>query len=345
MKYGTFSALVGLLAASLAAAESASPPAAATSTASHAVIQAGQHWGEKARVHRFERLRSGAVKTEKGWNVQDFASAFFNPSKEEITVSMKMVSDDPKFRFANGQVGVFTKTYTLGPMRACTDNIYIGSPANGKPNWPVAYRTNFTGSVEFTGSKPFYYYMLRETDIGQDPDLTKAYYAAWNPWSDEAPTAWDDELGQFVVPYTNYWHNEAAWPIGWQSLLTLKNDTDRPATYAVKHVPSYGAQFNPKNSQITYYKEQTVRVRLQGGEKRTIPLQVLFGWAADQMSSMEGYLLIKPDRADAKGKTSVRLSLIPNDSGKPLHGMVTMHVPGAYFGKTDLDADLAVLLH
>jgi hypothetical protein len=40
------------------------------------------------------------------------------------------------------------------------------------------------------------------------------------------------------------------------------------------------------------------------------------------MSSMEGYLLIKPDRADAKGKTTVRFSVIPNDSGKPLHGMM-----------------------
>ena len=40
------------------------------------------------------------------------------------------------------------------------------------------------------------------------------------------------------------------------------------------------------------------------------------------MSSMEGYLLIKPDRADAKGKTTVSFSVIPNDSGKPLHGMM-----------------------
>ena len=222
MKYGAFYVLVGLIASSLRAAESASPPAAATSTASHAVIPAGKHLGEKALVHRFERLRAGAIKTEKGWNVQDFASAFFNPSLEAITVSMKMVSDDPKFRFANGQVGTFTKTYQLRPMQGCTDNIYIGNPSLGKPNWPVAYGTNFKGSVEFTSSKPFYYYMLRETDIGQEPDLTKAYYAAWNPWSDDVPSAWDEGLKQFVVPYTNYWHNETAWVIGWQSLLTLK---------------------------------------------------------------------------------------------------------------------------
>ena len=56
---------------------------AATTTASHAVIPPGSHLGEKALVHRFERLRAGAVKTEKGWNVQDFASSFFNPTVEK----------------------------------------------------------------------------------------------------------------------------------------------------------------------------------------------------------------------------------------------------------------------
>ena len=318
----TFCVLVGLFASSLGAAEPASPPAAATSTTSHVVIQAGKRREEKALIHRFERLRAGAVKIEKGWNVQDFASALFNPAAEAITVSMKMVSDDPKFRFANGQVGTFTKSYPLRPMQAQTDNIYLGNPSLGKPNWPVAYGTNFTGSVEFTASKPFYFYFLRETDVGEDADLTKAYYTSWTPWSDDVPVAWDDELQQFVVPYTNYWHNETAWITGWQSLLTLKNDSDQTVNYTVKHVPTYGARFNPKNSEITHYKEQVVKVCLQGGENRKVSLQALFGWPADHMSSMEGYLLIKPDRADAKRKTAVSFSVIPNESGKPLHGMM-----------------------
>ena len=39
---------------------------------------------------------------------------------------MKMVSDDSKFVFANGQVGTYTKTYKFRPMQGDTDNIYIG---------------------------------------------------------------------------------------------------------------------------------------------------------------------------------------------------------------------------
>jgi len=128
MRYGMFCFSVYLTVLPLGAAEPAPLPVAAPNTARHAVIEPGSSLGEKARVHRFEKLRAGAIKTAKGWNVQDFASAFFNPSLEAITVSMKMVSDDPKYRFANGQVGTFTKTYQLRPMQALTDSIYIGNP-------------------------------------------------------------------------------------------------------------------------------------------------------------------------------------------------------------------------
>ncbi len=117
MKYGIPCLLVGLAVLPLGGAEPAPFLVAATGTASHAVIEAGDHLGEKAIVHRFEKLRAGAIKTEKGWNVQDFASGFFNPNREAIIISMTMVSDNPNFRFTNGQVGTFTKAYKLWPMR------------------------------------------------------------------------------------------------------------------------------------------------------------------------------------------------------------------------------------
>jgi hypothetical protein len=301
------------------AAEPTSVPAAATDTASHAVLQTGVRLGEKATVHRFEKLRAGAIKTAIGWNVQDFASSFFNPNPQEITVTMKMVSDDPKFVFANGQVGTYTKILKLRPMQGETDNIYIGSPAFGKPEWPVAPLTNFTGSVEFSSSRPFYYYFLRETEVGEAPDATDAYFAGWKSWRDDVLAAWDDDLKQFVIPYTNYWHNEKIWPIGWHSVLTLENGTDQSVTYNVKHIPYYGGQFDPKNGQITRYKEQVVQVVLQKGEEKKVTLQDLFGWAADQMSSMEGCLLISPNPVEAKAGTAIRFSVPPNESGDPHH--------------------------
>lgn len=318
-----FSCLPKVLTAfSLLAAEPARPPAADTDTASHAVLQAGKKLGEKATVHRFEKLRAGAIKTTNGWNVQDFASSFFNPNPEEITVAMKMVSDDPKFVFANGRIGTYTKNVKLRPMQGETDNIYIGSPAFGKPEWPVAPKTNFTGSVEFSSSKPFYYYFLRENNVGEALDATEAYFAGWKPWQDDVPAGWDDDLKQFVIPYTNYWHNEKSWPIGWHSLLKLKNGTEQAVTYTLKHIPYYGGQFNPKNGQITHYKEQVVQVVLQKGEEKKFTLQDLFGWATDQMSSMEGCLLISPSPVEAKVGTAIRFSILPNESGERLHDAI-----------------------
>jgi hypothetical protein len=134
---------------------------------------------------------------------------------------------------------------------------------------------------------------------------------------------WDDDLKQFVIPYTNYWHNETNWPIGWHSVLTLQNNAAQPMPYTLKHIPYYGAQFNPKNGEITPYKEQEVQVVVSGGETKQMTLQDLFGWATDQMSSMEGCLLVSPHRLDAaKANTSIRFSVAPNDSGERLHDAI-----------------------
>jgi hypothetical protein len=301
----------------------AGPPAAASDPRSHAVLAPGTKLGEKAKVHRFEKLRAGAIKTAQGWSVQDFASSFFNPNAVEITVTMTLVSDDPKFVFANGQVGTYTKNYRFAAMQGGTDNIYIGSPTFGKPEWPVAPHTNFTGSMELVGTQPFYYYFLRETEVGEAADPTDAYFAAWKTWVDDVPAAWDEDLQQFVIPYTNYWHNETSWPIGWHSVLTLQNNAAQPVTYTLTHIPYYGAQFNPKNGEITPYKVQEVQVVVPGGEEKQATLQELFGWATDQMSSMEGCLLISPLQLDAaKASTTVRFSVPPNSSGERLHDAI-----------------------
>ena len=281
----------------------------------------GKQAGEKTTYYRVDNLRSGSIKTEKGWNVQDFAHSMFNPNSEEITINLKMVSDDSKFVFSNGQVGTYTKTYQIKPMFGVTDNVYI-CPAfeHYKPNWPVSAKANFTGSVEFSGSKPFYYFMLHQTPVGESNDLVEAYYTAWIPCEYDEPAVWDDDLKQFVIQYTNHWHNETSWPIGWHSTLVIKNNTDQQVTYTLKHIPFYGGQYNPKNGWITYFREQVVSVPLQKHEEKKITLMELYGWPSDNMSNMEGCLLISPDRIDAaKSGTTANLLIVPNESGEQLH--------------------------
>ena len=108
----------------------------------------------------------------------------------------------------------------------------------------------------------------------------------------------------------------------WHSELTLKNNTDQPVTYTPKHIPYYGSQVNAKSGQVTRYQEQVVEVLLQKGEERKMTLQDRFGWAADQMSSMEGCLLVKPSSREARTRTDIRFSVLPNASGQRLHSAI-----------------------
>jgi hypothetical protein len=283
------------------------------------------YFREKSTYFRFDHLRAGVTKTAKGWwNVQDFAHSFFNPNAEEITVKLKMTSDDPKFVFANGQVGTYTKEYRLKPLFGETDNVYIGAPfiAVGlKPDWPVPEKLNFTGSVEFSGSKPFYYFMLHETPEGVSPDLVVAYHVAWDPCEYDEPAVWDSDLNKFVIQYTNYWHDQNDWRVGWYSALEIKNNTDQPITYTLDHIPYYGGQYDPETQQVVKYKEQVVQLTLKPHEMKKLTLMELFAWG-DQMSDMEGCLLITPGQAGAKSGTSARLLIVPNNSGEPLHAQI-----------------------
>lgn len=279
---------------------------------------------KKDTFFRVANLRAGAIKTEKDWDIQDFAHSLFNPDSGEITINLKMVSNDSDFVFANHQKGTFTKIYKLKPFSGTTDNVYI-APAFEKynPNWPILANTNFSGSVEFSSSKPFYYYLLHETPVGEAKDIMEAYHKAWNPCEYNEEGVWDDSLHQFVVPYTNYWHNTIDWVVGWYSILVIKNNTDKPVTYTMRHIPFYGGQFNSEKGWITHFKEQVVDVTLQKHEEKRMPLMKLYRWPTNEATSMEGCLFILPDRKDAlRSGTTIRLMIVPNKSGKPLHNAI-----------------------
>jgi hypothetical protein len=276
---------------------------------------------KKAIRFREDNLRSGSIKTEKGWSVQDFAHSFFNPNSDSITINLEMVSDDPGFVFSNDQVGTYTKSYHLKPMFGVTDNVFI-CPVFEKysPDWPVSAGTNFTGSVEFSCPKPFYYYMLHPTPACEAKDMADAYFAGWGPCTYDEAGVWDNDLKQFIIPYTNYWHNTDPWAVGWYSKLVIKNNSDQLVNYTLRHIPFYGTQYNNKNGWITRFTEQIVILPVNGNEEKEITMMELFRWSTTQTTGMEGCLLISPDRTEAsQSGTSLNLLILPNKSGKPLH--------------------------
>ncbi len=157
----------------------------------------------------------------------------------------------------------------------------------------------------------------------ESADVAEAYFAAWNPCTYDEAGVWDNDLKQFIIPYTNYWHNETSWTIGWHSTLVISNNTDQPVIYTIKHIPFYGGQYNPNNGWITRFKEQVVEIPVKQNEEIKITLMELYGWSTIQTTSMEGCLLISPDRSEAtQSGTMMKLLIVPNKSGKPLHDAI-----------------------
>jgi hypothetical protein len=249
--------------------------------------------GAKAKVHRYSNLRSGALKTDKGWKAEDFAIAMFNPNPHPITVTWKLISDDPKFVFQDKRVGLWTKTFHLGPMGNQTYNVYAYEPSK----FPVPPGSHFTGSTEVSAASPFYFYLLPMTKAVEAADAKKAVFEAWWAWDDRVPAVWDADLKQFVIPYTNYWHKHKIWKQGWHSRLVIANGSGRPVKYVIKHYPPDG----------------TVEKSLGSHEKLETWLEDLYGWPKEVEIGVEGYLLIAPVPIEARKETTLTLHILPND--------------------------------
>jgi hypothetical protein len=229
-------------------------------------------------------------------------------------------------------VGTWTTTQTIPSLGAGSFNVYgprIYQIMDSKVvHFPVPALTNFTGSVEFSGSSPFYVFSGKPFETGQatDSDPDRAWYKAWDAWSNEIPAIWDDGLQAFVIPYTNYWHNVKEWAVGWHSTLRIENNSEQTVTYSVKHNPdTYGEISNPALAcQATHYQAQTVAITLDQGKELSTPLEILYGWPADHASFMEGILLIQPDPVTAWKETLVASTVVPNGSGS---GMCSSGAP------------------
>jgi len=289
-----------------------------------AVAEDAADLGAKTTHRIYQGMRAGVIRTARGWNAKDFAASLMNPNSTEITVVWKLTSDNPKYTFRDGRVGTWTGRTQIAAVHSTTLNFYAPAAAArydpAVTNFPVRPLSNFTGSVEFSSTLPFYVFSGPQFESSEhtadDPDM--AWFEAWYAGrSDSVPVTWDQELGQFVLPYTNYWHNVKEYPTGWHSTLSLQNNTDKTVTYSIRHSVVGGARRDSaEQCAATDYRNQTIEVTLARGQLLNTTLESLFGWPINQTSYLEGMLLIRPDSAAAAGKgTSVLSSMVPNSFG------------------------------
>jgi len=266
---------------------------------------------KNAKFHRFEKLRAGRIKTERGWNVIDFGISMFNPSlNKTIKVTWALIADDPHFIYKDGRKGKWTKDFTLGPDNGTTDNVYCGTYPGVQ--WPVPAETNWTGVVEFSSDEPFCAYILLTPEMN-GPDLSTAIKKGWLVWSDEVQGNWDEDRKQIIFPYTNYWQNDPNWLGGWHTRLILVNRSEAPVVYKVSHRPYYWRCYSAfNNMKDVPFTEQSFDVNLAAGESRAVWLEDLFGWGKDSSEAMEGRLCVTPSPGSAREKCEVKLYILPD---------------------------------
>ena len=266
---------------------------------------------QNAKFHRFEKLRAGRIKTERGWNVTDFAMSVFNPSvTNKIKVTWTLIADDPNFIYRDGRKGTWTKECMLEPDHGFTDNVFSGAYL-GAP-WAVAEDSNWIGRSEFSSDAPFYAYIL-SFPVVEGPDSSKAGKKVELLWSDEVQGLWDEERKQFIFPYTNYWQNDPYWLGGWHTRLIVVNRSEAPVVYKISHRPVYWKKYSAFNTfKELPVKEEFAEVKLASGETRAVWLEDLFGWGKGSPEAMEGRLCVTPAPESAREKSEVKLYVLPD---------------------------------
>jgi hypothetical protein len=270
----------------------------------------------KAKFHRYDNLRSGRIKTERGWNTTDFALSLYNPNLKPVTVTMKMIADDTNFVYNNyvGK-GTWTRKLTLKPDDGDTANVYCGLFPPGNPAWPVPVESYWTGHMELSSDDPFYVYVLPCTPQVEGPDATMAVRKGWLLWSNEVKGTWDTQWNVFLFPYSNYWQNDPDWLGGWYSRLIIVNHGNQPVTYRINHkgFSVYGDRTSQTHPQVKVsYGTDVADVTLAPGEKADLRLADVFGWRQDNFSSkMEGRVWVQPTPLGASATSEVNLYILP----------------------------------
>jgi len=62
---------------------------------------------------------------------------------------------------------------------------------------------------------------------GSDPcRAVRAYQTAWQSFDKYVTAYWDGSIERIVIPYINMWHKRECWPRGWQTKVTITNNSN-----------------------------------------------------------------------------------------------------------------------
>jgi len=197
--------------------------------------------------YNFTGLTSGVRSTSPiSVAVDDFAAAWVNATTGSINVDATLTTSNTTYvyRDCNSTNGIYYfPTKSIPADGVATINLLGGL-------WPILGTTGaqWSGSLAVTSGTAFYAFSPNDFTVSGNSSGTScgAYYSAWQNTSWNVPWYWNGTRNMLISPYGNRWHNDSFWDKGWQSQLSITNNTSsgQSTAYQIYYVSTAGSQ-NP----------------------------------------------------------------------------------------------------
>lgn len=285
----------------------------------------------------FTNLVAGHKPTPFGSIIDDFASSWANQNSNTITVRVRLVADDPKYKFfddcdqdQNPNFGTYTYCdFGMPSLTPQAINVFGVSVIFSEPL--------FQGGMEIQslGGEAFYIFSPNDFKVnGSGSDCLTAYYNAWQNSSWAVPFFWDEPTQLLISPYGNYWHNDIFWDKGWHSIIRVKNNNSNTTviyTIVYRNIPLWGGTETPpptleqiNNCANPFFKkcssspitEKSKTITLPPGSIFEEPFETMFGIDTSLKAFNDGFFFIQ--LSPVVGGTEPAHNLPPNLSGVKL---------------------------
>jgi hypothetical protein len=237
-------------------------------------------------------LASGAVWDDRNskFYFRDFAIVVFYPGQGIAGIDVRLTDRlglDFRYRADNLGVPLLIDGKTL--KKTVLLNVAgVAFPVNGQH---FEYHPNIT--VEITSTEPVMVLPLDQfASIGHGETLPEAIENCWQNFGFSVPFRVEERFR--YVPYAIFWRNLYAFPDGWDTRISLTNNTRSSRYLRLQYCPDYGLTYDPGTLVASDIASiPPVDLMITPGETRVIYLRELLGASIDDSCQTEGSLVFQ----------------------------------------------------
>lgn len=166
--------------------------------------------------------------------------------------------------------------------------------------------------------QPFYSFDPTKftTPDGTAGGICEAYENAWQAWDAFVDVTWDSDIQRLVAPYANFWHNQLFWERGWQTKVSITNQTGQTVDYTIEN-HLWSGDHGTAQDACALHNEGQVETTVSILNGRTQEIDAFRFHVLDTVrSSHDTVLFIRPN--PILGGTVPSVHVFSNASGTPL---------------------------